>query len=103
MLFFLVLSPSTLSAAWLFPDKNLDIENDKLHLSDRWDAILIEAKAVATYSAQGGTAKLPKYSTTILTNHKLEFDLNKYKDKLGAVKAFILLASIVVSFFILFA
>lgn len=98
--FIFILFPSNSYAAWVFPDLTQDVEDGISSLSDRWDEILTDAKSLASTSLTA-SSKLPKVSVTIMSNKTISLDLSQYSDQARALSALVVLAGVLVSFYII--
>lgn len=98
--FIIISSSSDSYAAWVFPDLTQDVEDITVALSYRWDEVLTDAKSLATTSLTA-SSKLPKVSVTIMTDKTFSLDLSQYSDQARALSALVVLAGVLISFYII--
>lgn len=88
------------SAAWVFPDKTLDVTADKTNLTNRWNAILTEAKTYVTFSLNG-SGSLPKVTLPLPQNKTVEIDLSQFDSRLSVIGVVVFFIGVLLAFYII--
>lgn len=100
ILFFILSAPA--SSAWVFPDKSADVTSDRTTLSDRWNAVFVEAKTYASMTLNG-SGSLPRVTLPLPMGKTAVIDLTQFNDSVAAVGVLMVLLGVLFSFYIIFS